>query len=317
VNTGSRVLLGVVTARKPPKPGQSGDTLTYTMSRAFPLLLTALVSASSCSDSAGAGDPDAADVVAIDANPAKCEGEQMFYADSDRDLFGDPDVAVCAARPGYVTDNTDCDDSSAVSFPGNDEICDGLDNDCDDAIDEGACTEGCADGEREGFVVIEVHPDIAGCSGAWSVPGLAVIAAPACGRQAGDDGANAGGTGCNVEDLCQPGWHVCRTSAEVAASASGGGCAGATSAGAPILFFASRQSGPGDGNCGIGDNDLFGCGNLGAGAKATCAPLDRFSDDLCKALGAPWACGADGLGELGNVVKTGPDRGGVLCCRNQ
>jgi len=32
--------------------------------------------------------------------------------------------------------------------------------------------------------------------------------------------------------------------------------------------------------------------------------------------GAFYMCGADGLNEAGNVTKSGPDGGGVLCCRD-
>jgi hypothetical protein len=44
--------------------------------------------------------------------------------------------------------------------------------------------------------------------------------------------------------------------------------------------------------------------------------LDRFSDNLCSGLQAPWRC----EGEAGDVreselvVKPGPGAGGVLCC---
>ena len=39
--------------------------------------------------------------------------------------------------PGSCQDATDCDDTSDVTYPGADEICDGLDNNCDEAFDEG------------------------------------------------------------------------------------------------------------------------------------------------------------------------------------
>jgi len=62
-----------------------------------------------------------------------------FYFDNDGDTFGDPanTIEACSAPAGYVSDNTDCDDDEVNSFPGNIEICDGLDNNCDGQIDEG------------------------------------------------------------------------------------------------------------------------------------------------------------------------------------
>ena len=43
----------------------------------------------------------------------------------------------CSAPDGYVADNTDCNDDSDAAYPGGTEVCDdGLDNDCNDAIDE-------------------------------------------------------------------------------------------------------------------------------------------------------------------------------------
>jgi large repetitive protein len=64
-----------------------------------------------------------------------------YYADDDGDSYGDPAVTAetCAwyGVPGYVTDNTDCDDSDAGSSPGESEVCDGSDNNCDGQVDEG------------------------------------------------------------------------------------------------------------------------------------------------------------------------------------
>lgn len=45
---------------------------------------------------------------------------QTYYADADGDSFGDPSVSVtdCSAPTGYVSDNTDCNDSNDEEFPG-------------------------------------------------------------------------------------------------------------------------------------------------------------------------------------------------------
>jgi len=45
---------------------------------------------------------------------------QTYYADIDGDSFGNPasPITACSAPVGYVTDNTDCDDTDATEFPG-------------------------------------------------------------------------------------------------------------------------------------------------------------------------------------------------------
>jgi hypothetical protein len=174
---------------------------------------------------------------------------------------------------------------------------------------------GCSDATREGFTAVATFPNIAACAGGWSLPGLLAAATntPACLRVSGKDSPNATGAGCNVADLCQVGWHVCATAAEVGAQ-SGAGCAAAATAGS---FFVTRQSGPGGAVCGAGGNDIFGCGAIGIAPDAnTCGQLNRFSNDLCGALTADWSCGADGLQEANNVTKTSSTGGGVLCCRD-
>ena len=78
-----------------------------------------------------------------------CDGETfdaesldaiVQYEDADADGFGNPDVSTisCSSESGYVEDDTDCDDSNIDISPIADEICDEIDNNCDDIIDDDA-----------------------------------------------------------------------------------------------------------------------------------------------------------------------------------
>ena len=217
------------------------------------------------------------------------------------------------------------------------EVCNGLDDNCDSSLlDEGCNLTGCSDGTREGFVEVGAYPNIAGCSGGFSVPGLLDALTPTCGFIAGNSSSNPGGVGCSAADLCALGFHICKGAADVQ-SRSPTGCNGAASV--PALFFATRQSSTGCGLCALGTgtdpsicngcscagdcaqtsliaNDLFGCGSLGSDATS-CGVLDRTSQDGCSALGAPWSCDGptgNGCDEANVVTKGGSAGGGVLCC---
>lgn len=71
-----------------------------------------------------------------------------FHLDDDGDTFGDPRAALlaCEPPPGHVADGSDCDDASPTIHPGADEICDALDNDCDDLTDEWSATNSACGG---------------------------------------------------------------------------------------------------------------------------------------------------------------------------
>ena len=66
-----------------------------------------------------------------------------WHQDADEDGYGSPTATVlaCDLPPGYVGDASDCDDSDAsVNLDGT-EVCDGVDNDCNDAVDEPEATD--------------------------------------------------------------------------------------------------------------------------------------------------------------------------------
>ena len=73
-----------------------------------------------------------------------CDGEidegferRMFYVDRDGDGYGsDETVLACVAPPNTATQGGDCHDGWATAFPGARETCDGIDDDCDGAVDE-------------------------------------------------------------------------------------------------------------------------------------------------------------------------------------
>ena len=69
-------------------------------------------------------------------DPTLADGDP-WYLDVDGDSYGDPDTEVskCEAPPGYIADGTDCNDANPAIHPGATEVCDGVDNDCDDQID--------------------------------------------------------------------------------------------------------------------------------------------------------------------------------------
>ena len=74
--------------------------------------------------------------------------------DADRDgVGGETAVTACAPPFDYVSSTGDCDDDRADVYPGATETCDGVDNDCDTAVDEAGATGSSTfylDSDRDG-----------------------------------------------------------------------------------------------------------------------------------------------------------------------
>ncbi|MBT5022998.1 PQQ-binding-like beta-propeller repeat protein [Candidatus Woesearchaeota archaeon] len=65
--------------------------------------------------------------------------KKLVYEDYDGDGFGGSNsLEICVGDniSNFVANNQDCDDSNANSFPGNPEVCDNIDNDCDGIVDK-------------------------------------------------------------------------------------------------------------------------------------------------------------------------------------
>ena len=100
-----------------------------------------------CDDNNATIHPGATEVCnGLDDN---CNGQidegvkSTFYRDADNDGYGNPVVTVqaCSQPAGYVDNNSDCDDNKTLVHPGAEEICNGIDDNCDGIIDGATLTE--------------------------------------------------------------------------------------------------------------------------------------------------------------------------------
>ncbi|MCB9694188.1 MAG: hypothetical protein H6736_20450 [Alphaproteobacteria bacterium] len=89
-----------------------------------------------------------------------------WFVDADLDGYGAGlPTSACAPIAGSVEDGTDCNDADADVSPAAIEVCDGIDQDCDDAIDEGVLSTFSVDLDLDGYgtdVLACADPDGAG-----------------------------------------------------------------------------------------------------------------------------------------------------------
>ncbi len=86
-----------------------------------------------CDDTDATVNPDATEIY-YDGIDQNCDE----LSDNDADLDG-------------AEVDTDCNDNDATILPGAEEICDGVDNNCADGVDEGVAIEGWTDADGDGY----------------------------------------------------------------------------------------------------------------------------------------------------------------------
>ena len=91
-------------------------------------------------DSGGASATDSADTDGggADDGGSDCEDPTTWYRDTDGDGYGTTDAPrqACDQPSGYVSEYGDCDDENVDVSPIAEEVCDELDNDCDNLVDD-------------------------------------------------------------------------------------------------------------------------------------------------------------------------------------
>ena len=102
---------------------------------------------SDCDDAAAAVFPGATercngvdDDCDLDVDETDAADAATWYLDADADGHGDARATTpaCSQPTGYVSQGDDCDDADAAMSPSAAETCNGLDDDCDGAADDGA-----------------------------------------------------------------------------------------------------------------------------------------------------------------------------------
>ena len=82
------------------------------------------------------------------------DGVDVFdhWLDRDGDTFGDPATLAtdCRVPDDRVENGGDCDDTDPEAWTDREEVCDGLDNDCNGAVDEGVLSSWYPDEDLDG-----------------------------------------------------------------------------------------------------------------------------------------------------------------------
>ncbi len=152
--------------------GDPSDVVTVCASDVPPGYVSP-VNGADCDDTMGSVNPAASEICnGIDDDCVGGADDGItadFYPDTDGDGFGDagamPDT-TCDPAPGATVDDTDCDDTDDRINPSENEVCDGLDNDCNSQVDDG-------------LTFVTVYPDVDGDTYGDENAGISVCETPA------------------------------------------------------------------------------------------------------------------------------------------
>jgi len=213
-----------------------------------------------------------------------CVTPVTYFADRDGDGFGALSAALTgcpgAPPPGYVTLSGDCNDSNPYVYPGATERCNGVDDNCNNLVDElwpglgAACTRGLGVCATTGQYVCNSTGDGTRCSAAVIAP-----TTESCNNLDDNcDGTvdNVAASLCQIGD-CQYGYRACTAGGEVCVPAGnrneGGAC------GSPVGGTCRA------GTCGCNPSTELNCG----GVCLPAGPCLSTGSGTCREAGT-WVC---------------------------
>jgi hypothetical protein len=124
-----------------------------------------------------------------------------FWPDYDHDGFGAGEpVAACSAAPGFVADDSDCDDAAPAVNPAAIELCNGVDDDCDARVDQDAADavtvwrDGDGDGFGDGDPIVTCDPPLGSATVAGDCDDTSSEISPAAVERCDDRDEDCNGT---------------------------------------------------------------------------------------------------------------------------